>query len=277
MNYELLDSGKGRKLERFGPYILARPCGQAVWQPSDPAAWSRAVASFSREGGMRWQGKTRLPERWEIEIDGVKFYLSGTDFGHLGVFPEQRASWQWVGDTVRAAVQKRGQASVLNLFAYSGGSTLAAARAGATVCHLDAAKGMVDWARENATLNRLGEVPVRWIVDDVRKFIKRELRRGRRYDGIILDPPSFGRGKQAEVFKIDDDLPPLLDDLAGLLSADPAFVLLSCHTPSYTPRVLSNLLSQGFGSGHLDNGEMLLEGPAGVLPVPSGTYARWTP
>jgi 23S rRNA (cytosine1962-C5)-methyltransferase len=203
-SYALLDSGNGRKLEKFGQYTLVRPSAQALWQPRlSETVWQKADAVFDRVEGQRWHNRSRLPESWEIEIDGIRFRLSSTDFGHLGVFPEQRASWQWIRQTLQTA-RKAGRKSVnlLNIFAYSGGSTLAAALEGAQVCHLDASAGMVQWARENTALNNLAAAPIRWIVDDAHKFMKREIKRGRRYDAIVLDPPSFGRGAQGEVYKI---------------------------------------------------------------------------
>jgi 23S rRNA (cytosine1962-C5)-methyltransferase len=275
--YELLDSGGGRKLERFGPHTLVRPCAQAVWKPRlPPAAWTSAHAAFDREGGLRWQGREALPEAWVIAVDGIRFRLSGTDFGHLGIFPEQRACWRWLQAVIERAPARR-PLSVLNLFAYSGGATLFAARAGASVCHLDASKGMVAWARENAALNGLQSAPIRWIVDDVSKFLKRERRRGCRYDGIILDPPTFGRGRRGEVYKIEEEMPETLQLCRQLLSDAPRFVLLSCHTPGFTPMVLRNVLQQGLAglAGDVECGEMLLTGAAGVCPVPSGVYARW--
>ena len=175
-DYELLDSGDGRKLERFGAYTLARPCSQALWRPSLPAAeWARADASFDREDGNRWHNRAGIPKSWEIETAGIRFKLGGTDFGHLGIFPEQRAQWRWIRETVAAAKASGRAPSLLNLFAYSGGSTLAAALGGAEVCHLDASKGMVEWARENAKLNGLAAAPIRWIVDDAHKFLRREV------------------------------------------------------------------------------------------------------
>lgn len=273
--YELLDSGGGRKLERFGGVVVSRPCSQAIWRPAlAPAAWGRACASFGREHGNAWRGREKLPRRWEVVIDGIRFILKGTDFGHLGVFPEQRASWRWIGETVRAAGRRP---DVLNLFAYSGGSTMAPALAGAAVCHLDASRGMVDWARENAAANGLGDRPIRWIAEDARKFLGRELRRGRRYDGVILDPPSFGRGARGEVYKIETDLPETLDLCRRILSEKPLFILLSAHTPGVTPVVLGNLLgdaTKGLG-GTIGGGEMLLTGAPGVRQVPSGCMACW--
>ena len=267
-DYELLDSGDGRKLERFGKYVLARPCSQAMWRPSLPAdTWNRADASFDREDGNRWHGRSNLPKDWQIETAGIKFRLGGTDFGHLGIFPEQRAQWTWI----REEAAKR-PISVLNLFAYSGGSTMAAALGGAEVCHLDASKGMVEWARDNARLNGLADRPIRWIVDDAHKFMKREIRRGHRYDAVILDPPTFGRGAGGEMYKIERDLKDTLGLVRDLLSERPKFVLFSSHTPGLSQIVAENILSQLFPTAKLSSGEMLLEGAA--LPCPSGIYCR---
>lgn len=276
--YELLDSGSFQKLERFGSVVLSRPCAQAVWRKTRPESeWRAATATFFRDGGNQWRGRDRLPENWEIDVDGTRFLLSSTDFGHLGIFPEQRDQWRRIRDLCSDyATRHQRAARVLNLFAYSGGSTLAAARAGAEVCHVDASKGMVDWARKNASLNRFDDRPVRWIVDDVNKFLDREIRRERSYDLIILDPPSYGRGAKGEVFKIENDLPQLLKRIASLMSGQPLGVLLSCHTPELTPVSLQHLLIQEFeGKGTLDSGEMLLRGAEKVLPVPSGSYCWW--
>lgn len=277
-DYELLDSGGGRKLERFGHCVLARPCAQAIWRPRlPPARWEAADASFDREEGQRWHSRERLPERWEIAVDGLRFLLSGTDFGHLGIFPEQRDCWRCIDAAVRAAPPAAAPARVLNLFAYSGGATLAAARAGAEVCHLDASAGMVEWARANAAANELATAPIRWIVEDAHKFLAREIRRGRRYEGIVLDPPSFGRGARGEVYKLERDLPRTLELCRQLFSERPAFLLLSAHTPGVTPAVLENLLDdlRLGNAGTTTGGEMLLTGGAGVRPVPSGCMAHW--
>ncbi len=272
--YELIDSGDGRKLERFGDLILERPAAQAAWRPQlSEEAWRNAHARFDREEGNRWHGRQLLPREWEAQIEGLRFRLSSTDFGHLGVFPEQRPMWRWLRDTCRARPGLR----VLNLFAYSGGSTLAPAQGGAEVCHVDASKGMTEWARDNARRNRLDTAPIRWIVDDVSVFMAREIRRGKQYDGIILDPPSFGRGAKGEMFKIEEQINPLLDQVRALLSEKPAFLLLSGHTPGFTARVLHNLIEQTMQGmpGNIDSGEMQLDGTPGVRPLPSGAYARW--
>ncbi len=254
--YSLIDSGDGRKLERFGPHVLARPCAQAVWKRGKK--W-KADATFVRDKG--WSGV--LPKEWVIEVEGIRFRLSSTDFGHLGIFPEQAPTWGWLQENVKEGMR------VLNLFAYSGGVTLAAAKAGAEVCHVDASKGMVAWARENARLNGLEKAPVRWIVDDAIKFLIREAKRGNKYDVVVLDPPSFGRGAKGEVFKIDEEIQGLLDLCRQL---EPKVVIFSCHTPGYTPVCLRNLLLQVFGEGRVEEREMVL---AGERPVPSGTIARW--
>ena len=286
-DYELLDSGDGRKLERFGKYVLARPCSQAMWRPAKSAAdWTKADASFDREDGNNWHGRANLPKEWQIQTAGIKFKLGGTDFGHLGIFPEQRAQWRWIKAKVQGEGERR-KVNVLNLFAYSGGSTMAAALGGAEVCHLDASKGMVEWARENARLNGLADHPIRWIVDDAHKFMKREIRRGRKYDAIILDPPTFGRGAGGEMYKIERDLKDTLSLVKDLLSDRPLFVLFSSHTPGLSQIVAENILAQLFPSARLESGEMLLEpqSPATThqppittrqppFSCPSGIYCR---
>ena len=264
-DYELLDSGDGRKLERFGRVTLARPCSQALWRPAHPELWSRADASFDREDGNRGHGRSALPKDWTITTAGMRFKLGGTDFGHLGIFPEQRAQWRWIRERTDGA-------QVLNLFAYSGGSTLAAALGGAEVCHLDAAKGMVQWARDNAALNGLKDHPIRWIADDAHKFLARENRRGRRYDAVILDPPTFGRGANGEMYKIERDLQTTFSLVRGVLSERPRFVLFSSHTPGLSCRVAENILGQLFPQARVESGEMLLEGKG--VACPSGVFCR---
>lgn len=275
-DYELLDSGHGRKLERFGSVTLDRPCAQAVWNPTQPNLWKQADAFFTRKQGLEWRGRDQLPEAWVANVNGVRMKLSTTDFGHLGVFPETRAMWDWIRDALASETRRRDEPpNFLNLFAYSGGATLAAAQGGAHCCHVDASKGMVQWARDNAKLNKLEAHPVRWIVDDVNKFLSREIKRGRRYDAILLDPPSFGRGKGGELYKIEHALLETLELVQKVLSDEACFVYLTSHTPGFTPIVLKNLLQQLLGHGQLDCGEMLLTGSASTFAVPSGTWARW--
>ena len=275
-DYALLDSGNGRKLERFGKVTLDRPCAQAVWAPAQPPLWKQADAFFTRKSGLEWRGRDRLPESWNAQVNGIKLKLSTTDFGHLGVFPETRAMWDWITERLATESTKRKEPlHFLNLFAYSGGATLAGAKGGAHCCHVDASKGMVQWARENAKLNGLEEHPIRWIVDDVNKFLQREIRRGRRYDGVLLDPPSFGRGKGGELYKIEHAMMETLRLVKGVLSEKPSFVYLTSHTPGFTPIVLENLLRQLLDKGRVEHGEMLLTGDDKAFPVPSGTWARW--
>lgn len=273
MTYQLLDSGQGRKLERFGAFILDRPAGAALWQPLAKAQlWQQAHARFTRDGQKEWEKRGHLPADWVVECAGMQFRIALTDFGHVGLFAEQKASWEWIYAQVEKAKRP---IEVLNLFAYSGGSTLAAARAGASVCHLDASAGMVDWAKKNGEINGLGRATIRWIVDDVTKFLKRELKRGKKYDAIILDPPSFGRGPKGELFKIEEQLPELLGMCEALLSSRPLFVLLSCHTPGITPLTLRYLLQETVGRKlpFIEQGEMVIEGER---PLPSGVFARCT-
>lgn len=272
MSYQLIDSGNGLKLEHFGKVRLIRPCAQAVWKPQKlTTIWQEADAIFSREQGNQWHIHAHLPKEWVIEVGQILFKLSTTDFGHLGIFPEQRPLWQ----KMHALIKKQQRnIEVLNLFAYSGGSTLACAQAGAKVCHLDASKGMVSWAKENALLNGLQNAPIRWIVDDVKKFLNRELKRGHRYDAIILDPPTFGRGAAAEVFKIDQDIPLILEQCRQLLSPNPLFLLFTCHTPGYTPLAIEQLVRQVFGktAAEIEAGEMVLSGERELFSIPSGAY-----
>jgi len=262
-SYQLLDSGLGQKWERFGEYVLCRPCPQAVWRSQGSFPYD---ALFSREEGVRWAFQKKIPESWQVEWGGVTFRVKPTDFGHLGLFPEHAALWEWMRGQIRPGDR------VLNLFAYSGGVTLAAAQEGAHVCHVDASKGMVDWAKGNGALNNLQKAPIRWIVDDALKFLKREEKRGSRYEGIILDPPSFGRGSKGEVFKIEEEILPLLEACRHVLSENPRFMIFSCHTPGFTPVVLEHLMAQVFRK-EVEVGEMVLASP-GALSIPSGSFAR---
>jgi len=273
-DYELIDSGFCQKLERFGPYTLIRPSPQAVWKPSCPKAWEKADASFARTEGERWRFRTTVPDEWTIEIDSIRFLLHPTEFGHLGIFTEQRPLW----NKIRSACMGQTKPRVLNLFAYSGGSTLAAALAGAEVCHLDAAKGMVDWARKNAKINGLQAAPIRWIIDDATKFLKREIRRERFYDAIILDPPSFGRGADGEVFKIEEHILELLSLCHEALSQKPLFVLFSCHTAGFTEETLRYLLEDCFPrkGREVETGELTLPGDKRSIPNGVWAYMRFS-
>ena len=280
--YVLLDSGNMQRLERLGNYTLIRPALQAVWQPRlTSGEWNRADAIFSRdsEGGGQWEWRHKISRDFDVLFSNLSFHIKLTNFGHLGLFPEQVDNWDWLRTKIRArmAATNNRNLHVLNLFAYTGGSTLAASQAGAHVVHVDAAKGVVDWARKNAEICRLNERPIRWLVDDALKFLKREERRGSKYQGIILDPPSFGRGPKGEVFKIEKDIFELLDSCKALLDRNALFFLYSCHTPGFTPITLSNQIEELFGErkGTLEAGEMVMR-EAGGRSMPSGVYARWS-
>jgi 23S rRNA (cytosine1962-C5)-methyltransferase len=272
--YLLVDSGDQQKLERFGNYLIARPCSQALWRPSlAQSEWDCADAHFSRDGGNAWSFTSRLPSSWVAEVEGVRFKIAPTDFGHLGVFPEHSLLWKPMKEAI---CSRKGAPQILNLFAYSGGATLAAAQAGARVCHLDASKGMVAWARENAELNDLLSAPIRWIVDDAAKFLRREIKRGVCYDGIILDPPSFGRGNKGEVFKIERDIHDLLYLCRQLLSDRALFLIFTTHTPGMTPIVMGHLVGQKMQGlkGRIETGEMILPSNTRV-DIPCGSFVRW--
>ncbi|GAB6064536.1 class I SAM-dependent methyltransferase [Deferrisoma palaeochoriense] len=276
--YRLLDTGGERRLEQVGPLRVVRQGLAALWPPRLPAAeWDRADAVHHRsdKGGGRWEWRTGEPREFPIEYGGSRFWIRLTDFGHLGLFPEQAENWAWLRRTLRTMGGPE-PPKVLNLFAYTGGSSLAASRGGAAVVHVDAARGVVDWARENARLSGVADRPIRWIVDDALKFVRREARRGNRYQGIVLDPPTFGRGPKGQVFKIEEHLFELLEACAAILAPGPAFVLLSCHTPGFTPTTLANLLEAAIprAADRIERGEMLVTDETGRA-LPSGTYARW--
>ena len=257
--YELLDFGAGRKLERFGQYILDRPAPTADgFNLTRPELWKKASARFEISAGRssqagsergRWTMSGSMPPTWTVRHEKIQFELKLTNFGHVGLFPEQAANWDWINKQIENArqVESDQPLRVLNLFAYTGGSTLAAGTCGAEVTHVDAARTVVGWARRNAELSGLSAAPIRWIVDDAVKFTRRELKRGQRYDAIILDPPSYGHGAGGESWKLDDDLAELLN-VCRELTVRPRFVLLTCHAPDYNPRRLAEcLVTAGFG------------------------------
>lgn len=279
--YVLLDSGNEMKLERVGEYTLVRPSPQAIWRPQLPQAdWNRADAVYTRsaEGSGTWEWKRKVKREFDILYNNIAFNIHLTDFGHLGLFPEQIDNWNWLRQIIRKRLVRTNYRNlyVLNLFGYTGGSTLACSQAGAHLVHVDAAKGVVDWARKNTLQSKLEERPIRWLVDDALKYVEREVRREHTYHGIILDPPSFGRGPKGEVFKIENDLVPLLEACRTLLAKDALFLLYSCHTPGFTPLTLENQLLDVVASrdGSLESGEMMVTTPSG-RSLPSGTYARW--
>ena len=277
--YQLLDFGDGRKLERFGAVVLDRPCPAAESvRRAAPRLWSQANARFQRleDQQGRWILRSESPESWTIMHGRMTLELKRTDFGHVGIFPEQAANWDWIGEQVRRREGDGAAAvKVLNLFAYTGGSTLAAAAAGAAVAHVDAARNMLAWARRNAELSALGDAPVRWIAEDAAKFVGREMRRGSRYDAVVLDPPTYGHGPRAESWRLAEDLPRLLA-LSADLAFRPRFVLLTCHTPGFSPDRLGELLAAAFESStgaKIDAGPLTLATPDGRI-LPSGAMAR---
>lgn len=277
-DYEMLDAGNGRRLERFGEIILDRPAPQSLWPISLPLSeWNGAHAVYHRSGtgGGRWEIRKQVSDSWRIRWAGTVFNLKLTGFGHLGFFPEQTACWQWIRDH---AVLTNGRCSVLNLFAYTGGSTVAAAKAGAEICHVDGSSGAIGWARENMAANGLQDHPVRWITDDVLKFARREVNRRRRYDGIILDPPAFGRGPKGQVWKMERDLPELLRIFSGLISDMPAFMLFTCHSVHLSAPGLSNMLSMLFENheGSIRTGDLVIRPSHGKNLFPAGFYGCWS-
>ncbi|NCB63008.1 MAG: SAM-dependent methyltransferase [Clostridia bacterium] len=276
-DYELLDCGSGEKLERWGNYLLVRPDPQAIWNtPRTDPRWKNPDARYARSatGGGAWE-KSRLPGQWQVQYKDLTFQVKPMNFKHTGLFPEQAANWDFAMDQIRKANRP---ISVLNLFAYTGGATVACAAAGAAVCHVDAAKGMVSWAKENAACSGLTEAPVRYIVDDCAKFVEREIRRGRRYDAVIMDPPSYGRGPSGEVWKLEENLYPFVELVAGVLSDDPLFFLINSYTTGLAPSVLTyileSLVTRKHG-GHTVSDELGIPVSDNGLTLPCGATGRW--
>ena len=276
-DFELIDCSKGEKLERWGSYYLVRPDPQAIWEtPRRNAHWNDRNALYRRSetGGGSWD-KGDLPEAWRIRYGELSFHVKPMNFKHTGLFPEQAANWDWAMRKIRAAGRP---ISVLNLFGYTGAATCACLKAGASVCHVDAAKGMVAWGKENAALSGVGEGSVRWIVDDCGKFVEREIRRGRRYDAIIMDPPSYGRGPGGEVWKLEQNLWPFVSLCAGVLSDDPLFVLINSYTTGLSASVLSyvteSIFTKKFG-GRSEAQELGLPVTESGLYLPCGASCRW--
>ena len=276
-DFELLDCSHGEKLERWGDYILVRPDPQAIWHtPRRDARWRSCDGKYTRSetGGGAWD-KRRLPASWQIGYGELRFNIKPMNFKHTGIFPEQAANWDYIMRKIRSAGR---EISVLNLFAYTGAATVAALAAGASVCHVDAAKGMVAWAKENAAASGVADRPVRWIVDDCAKFVEREIRRGRRYDAIIMDPPSYGRGPGGEVWKLEDSLWGFVSLVSGVLSEDPLFVIINSYTTGLSPSVLTyiseSIFTKRFG-GRAESRELGLPVTATGLCLPCGAACRW--
>lgn len=277
-DYELLDSGNGLKLERYGPYRLVRPEAEAMWQPGLPQKeWDRAHAVFKTTGeehGGHWEAKDDLPARWAIEYKGLRMWVQLSASRHVGVFPEQASQWDWITNIVRA---NRRPLKVLNLFGYTGLASLAASRAGAEVTHVDASRKTVNWARENQLLSNLVDRPIRWIIDDTVKFVQRETRRGNQYDGLILDPPKFGRGPKGEVWEFYKLLPDLLDTCRKVLSPQAQFVVLTAYAVKASPITLHYAVQEMMSGyrGFTSAGEVtLMEKSRGRL-LSTAIFGRW--
>lgn len=275
-DFEIIDCGDGEKLERWGDKILVRPDPQAIWKPSArESEWKKANAYYSRSssGGGKWQIKN-LPERWQIKYDELVFNVKPMSFKHTGLFPEQATNWDFAAEKIRKSDK---EVKVLNLFAYTGGATLACAKAGASVCHVDASKGMVGWARENAESSGLSDKPIRWIVDDCKKFIEREIRRGKKYDAIIMDPPSYGRGPNGEVWKIEEHVGEFVELACGLLSQDPLFVIINSYSTGLSPSVMGYILANSLRrfNGKTESEELGLPVKSTGFALPCGNTTRW--
>ena len=279
-DYELIDCSDGQRLERWGKYILVRPDPQVIWNGNKKASeWKKADASYERShsGGGAWR-ENKLPAEWKIDYEklGLTFLIKPMGFKHTGVFPEQAANWEWAYDKIQNAGRP---VKVLNLFAYTGGATVACAKAGASVCHVDASKGMVATAKENAAMSGLEKAPIRYIVDDCKKFVEREIRRGNRYDGIIMDPPSYGRGPSGEVWKLEDNIWDFVKLVSQVLSDDPLFFILNSYTTGLSASTMGYMLSEaltGRFGGRVVSDELGLMVRTTGNPLPCGAVSRWS-
>lgn len=283
-DYEVLDCSNGEKLERWGDYILVRPDPQVIWDtPKTLKGWKKMNGHYHRSsrGGGEWEF-FNLPEQWTINYKSLTFNLKPFSFKHTGLFPEQATNWDWFSDLISKEKNKRDNdnpVKVLNLFAYTGGATLAAAAAGANVTHVDASKGMVNWAKENAVSSGLKDAPIRWLVDDCVKFVEREIRRGNKYDAIIMDPPSYGRGPKGEIWKIEDSIHSFVKLCTQILSDKPLFFLINSYTTGLAPSVLTYMIEievcKKFG-GHVEAQEIGLPVSSNGLVLPCGASGRWS-
>ncbi len=286
-DYEILDMANGEKLERWNNIYLVRPDPQIIWNDKQyPEKWKQANARYNRSstGGGHWDYKKRLPDSWQIKYKNLTFNIKPMGFKHTGIFPEQAVNWDWMMDKIQNEIKTTNrEVKVLNLFAYTGGATVACLYAGASVCHVDSSKGMVAWAKENVVSSRLQERPVRYIVDDVVKFVQREIRRGNKYDAIIMDPPSYGRGTNGEVWKFEENLPMLIEICMQVLSDNPLFFLINSYTTGTSSMVLENLLKMNMrkkygkraDNGIFENGEVGLPMTDSDFILPCGIYSKW--
>ncbi len=276
-DYELIDAGDGEKLERWGEFVLRRPDPQAIWPKGTERLWETPHARYRRsnDGGGIWERVLDMPKTWTVRYRSLVFRLELMGFKHTGLFPEQAVNWEWMTEKIQSATKP---IRVLNLFAYTGGATVAAAAAGAEVCHVDASKGMMTRAKENLELSGLSDASVRFIPDDALKFVEREARRGRKYEAIIMDPPSFGRGPKGEIWKIEEQLFSLLEHLAAILSEHPLFVLVNSYTTGLSPQVIENMLMLTLGKkygGSCSSFELGLATQRDNVLLPCGSSARW--
>ena len=279
-DYEVIDTSKGEKLERWGEYRLVRPDPQVIWDTKrNEKEWRRKNGHYhrSKKGGGEWEFFD-LPKKWKIHYRDLTFWLQPFSFKHTGLFPEQAVNWDWFSSIIKKEVEKGKEVKVLNLFAYTGGATLAAAAAGAKVTHVDASKGMVNWAKENAAASGLSDAPIRWLVDDCVKFVEREIRRGNHYDAIIMDPPSYGRGPKGEIWKIEESIYPFLQLCTNILTEKPLFFLVNSYTTGLQPAVLTYMMStvlKPFG-GQVMAEEIGLPVTSNGLVLPCGASGRWS-
>lgn len=272
-DYDLIDSGNGRRLERFGKYVLDRPDPEVLWKKTLPESdWNKADAIFKNN----WINKRRIPEKWQIEEQGIKFWLKLTPFKHTGIFPEQSDQWTYINKQISESVNK--QIKVLNLFAYTGAATLFAAKAGAKVMHVDASRPAITWANENRDLNGMQNAPIRWIIDDALLFTGREVKRGNKYDAIILDPPVYGHGPTGKPWSFSKDLPKLLENCKQILSDKPLFVFINAYAVSTSATTLGNTLADYFGKlgGRIESGELTLKEKSAGHLLSTGIWARWS-
>lgn len=276
-DYEVLATSNGEKLERWGDFILVRPDPQVIWNtPHTHPAWKKKNGHYHRsnKGGGEWEFFS-LPDEWSIQYKDLTFHLKPFKFKHTGLFPEQAVNWDWFSSIIKESERPL---KILNLFAYTGGATLAAAKAGASVTHVDASKGMVQWAKENAIASGLEDAPIRWLVDDCVKFVEREIRRGNHYDGIIMDPPSYGRGPKGEIWKIEDSIFPFIELVSQLLNEDSKFLLINSYTTGLQPAVLSYMVNTSIVSkfgGSVESNEIGLPVSEDGLVLPCGASSRW--
>lgn len=279
-DYVLLDSGMGRKLERYGKVVVNRPEPQALWAPTLPESeWQKADAMFDNTSGDsdgdvgRWKINSKISDQWDVSWNDITFVCRLMSFRHMGLFPEQMTHWKWISDQIKDAGRPL---KILNLFAYTGAASLAAAKAGAQVTHLDASKKAIQWAKDNQAASHLGDKPIKWICDDAKAFVARELRRGNTYDGIILDPPKFGRGPDGERWQLENDLLDFTSSCAKLLSPDAKFMILTAYAMRISAMSIANVLQDATTGGSIDHGELLIKQENGERYLSTSLYARWT-